>query len=56
MDVHREIANDMERDLGPMILRCDRCGKEQTPDVAGHLLYGWPECCGETMKLSRVKP
>ncbi len=36
-------------------LRCAACGAEQHPsreDMARYFREGWPECCGQTMRLT----
>ena len=38
-------------------LICDTCGKSRwlNPDMVGaYLSHGWPECCGQTMRLVLV--
>lgn len=35
----------------PNVVRCDKCGKEQSVDPAHCLRHGWPLCCGATMSL-----
>ena len=33
-------------------LHCDTCGRDAViTDMAGYLAYGWPACCGYTMRL-----
>lgn len=48
--IHGKNANDLAHFGG--ILRCKRCGKEQslsTDQIAEYLATGWPMCCNESM-------
>ena len=35
----------------PNVVHCRTCGREQSVDPAACLRYGWPKCCGATMRL-----
>jgi hypothetical protein len=50
-DFHKNVAADVWPEGG--VLRCTRCGKVQpftSADAAQYLAYGWPKCCGQTMR------
>jgi len=36
------------------LVKCDRCGSQPRVAFAKGLAGGWPECCGETMRLVRT--
>jgi hypothetical protein len=35
----------------PATVHCPECGNEQSVKPAHCLQYGWPKCCGSTMRL-----
>lgn len=52
--IHKDLAKAMPTPRG---LFCNTCGKRETLTVnraASHLAYGWPRCCGYTMRLLTV--
>ena len=41
----------------PVTVHCPECGNEQSVKPAHYLQYGWPKCCGGTMRLGdKPKP
>ena len=49
-NIHSEIAKDAGIDGQRKVIR-DDCGSEEFVDGAWALKNGWPECCGQTMRL-----
>lgn len=48
--IAEEVAREGDR------LQCQICGREKplaTDDWSVYLAYGWPSCCGQTMRLIR---
>jgi len=40
--------------MSDTFVKCDRCGRQTRVAFAKGLARGWPECCGETMRLVRT--
>lgn len=36
-------------------VKCLKCGRKQEVDTAMCFRAGWPECCGETMRMVEAK-
>ena len=54
LSVHQKIVNNVP-ELKQGLVKCTICGKELKVDSTKCLKYGWPECCGYTMKLQSLK-
>lgn len=49
------LAEQIARELGTLShIKCAHCGRDAYVDTATSLRRGWPECCGETMRLLPV--
>ena len=49
------LYGELAEAVAAYFLRCGLCGAEKRPsreEMAGYFRAGWPECCGETMKLT----
>lgn len=55
MELHQKIAQT-HPDLARGEVQCDKCGRLERVNSAGCMERGWPECCGETMRLLTVEP
>lgn len=47
--------DEMAEAVAAYFLHCDLCAADKHPsreEMAGYFRDGWPECCGETMKLT----
>lgn len=50
-DYHAKLA--AAAGLEQCVVRCRRCGAEREVYGAHCLRHGWPQCCGETMRVGR---
>lgn len=41
--------------MARMTVRCTTCGRESHLDHASGLRWGWPKCCGYTMRLESTR-
>ena len=54
----RDLYRDAAAAVAGFFLRCDICKGESHPtteEMEGYFEHGWPECCGETMRLTAQK-